>query len=309
MNAKPRGIEPTKTYAAEPQEGKNLRSGSIVNLLPLEFSGLRINDMGLAGFVTDGNIGVAGVKVRIGHIYVDHEKIAITDFRGGFNLPASRSKVFKLDAEREGFLTVHKEIEIDYKTGDVRILEIPEENLSITDDMCVVEALIHPDDAAVYLDGNFLDSGRVVTKDGIAIKNASGTHRVGVIHPAYNSKEAYFTSDICGKRLDVILAMREKTIYFFGNSAKITDVAKETLDKVALNMKLVPELSLVILADLGSASTVQQMHRQRSEAAKEYLINKYEIDPGRIKVESGRIGDLQSYRPDLIRLWCLTESP
>jgi outer membrane protein OmpA-like peptidoglycan-associated protein len=74
-------------------------------------------------------------------------------------------------------------------------------------------------------------------------------------------------------------------IYFDAGSARLTNIAKAILDGVALRMKNDLNSTAVISGysdNLGSEEANLDISRRRAEAAREYLVTRHGIDPGRI---------------------------
>jgi outer membrane protein OmpA-like peptidoglycan-associated protein len=74
-------------------------------------------------------------------------------------------------------------------------------------------------------------------------------------------------------------------IYFDAGSARLTNIAKAILDGVALRMKNDLNSTAVVTGysdNLGSEESNLDISRRRAAAAKEYLVTRHGIDPGRI---------------------------
>jgi outer membrane protein OmpA-like peptidoglycan-associated protein len=74
-------------------------------------------------------------------------------------------------------------------------------------------------------------------------------------------------------------------IYFDAGSARLTNIAKAILDGVALRMKNDLNSTAVVTGysdNLGSESSNMEISQRRAAAAKEYLVTRHGIDPGRI---------------------------
>ena len=78
-------------------------------------------------------------------------------------------------------------------------------------------------------------------------------------------------------------------IFFDGKSARLTNIAKAVLDGVALRMKNDLNSTAVITGftdNTGSEKSNEELGMKRAQAAKEYLITRHGIDPGRISTVS-----------------------
>ena len=74
-------------------------------------------------------------------------------------------------------------------------------------------------------------------------------------------------------------------IYFDAGSARLTNIAKAILDGVALRMKNDLNSTAVVTGysdNLGSEASNLDISQRRAAAAKEYLVTRHGIDPGRI---------------------------
>ncbi|MEP6471145.1 MAG: OmpA family protein [Acidobacteriota bacterium] len=74
-------------------------------------------------------------------------------------------------------------------------------------------------------------------------------------------------------------------IYFDAGSARLTNIAKAILDGVALRMKNDLNSTAVVTGysdNAGSEASTLDISRRRAAAAKEYLVTRHGIDPGRI---------------------------
>jgi outer membrane protein OmpA-like peptidoglycan-associated protein len=74
-------------------------------------------------------------------------------------------------------------------------------------------------------------------------------------------------------------------IYFDAGSARLTNIAKAILDGVALRMKNDLNSTAVVTGysdDTGSEESNLDISRRRAAAAREYLVTRHGIDPGRI---------------------------
>ena len=74
-------------------------------------------------------------------------------------------------------------------------------------------------------------------------------------------------------------------IFFDGKSARLTNIAKAVLDGVALRMKNDLNATAVVVGYTDNTGTEQanmDLGMKRAEAAKEYLVTRHGIDPGRI---------------------------
>jgi outer membrane protein OmpA-like peptidoglycan-associated protein len=78
-------------------------------------------------------------------------------------------------------------------------------------------------------------------------------------------------------------------IFFDGKSARLTNIAKAVLDGVALRMKNDLNATAVIAGytdNSGTEKANQELGQKRADAAKEYLVTRHGIDPGRISTQS-----------------------
>ena len=74
-------------------------------------------------------------------------------------------------------------------------------------------------------------------------------------------------------------------IYFDAGSARLTNIAKAILDGVALRMKNDLNSTAVVTGysdNVGSEASNMEISERRAAAAKEYLVTRHGIDPGRI---------------------------
>jgi outer membrane protein OmpA-like peptidoglycan-associated protein len=78
-------------------------------------------------------------------------------------------------------------------------------------------------------------------------------------------------------------------IYFDGTAARLTNIAKAVLDGVALRMKNDLNATAVITGytdNSGSEQANMELGNRRAQAAKDYLVTRHGIDPGRISTTS-----------------------
>jgi outer membrane protein OmpA-like peptidoglycan-associated protein len=78
-------------------------------------------------------------------------------------------------------------------------------------------------------------------------------------------------------------------IYFDGRSPRLTNIAKAVLDGVALRMKNDLNATAVITGytdNTGSEQSNLELGAKRADAAKQYLVTRHGIDPGRISTAS-----------------------
>lgn len=78
-------------------------------------------------------------------------------------------------------------------------------------------------------------------------------------------------------------------IFFDGRSARLTNIAKAVLDGVALRMRNDLNATAVITGytdNTGNEKANLELGQKRAEAAKEYLVTRHGIDPGRISTQS-----------------------
>lgn len=82
--------------------------------------------------------------------------------------------------------------------------------------------------------------------------------------------------------------LRTDEIHFEPGSARLTNIAKATLDDVALRMKQEPTSTALVIGytdDLESRGPNRDLDRRRAEPARDYLVSRHGIDPARITVE------------------------
>jgi OOP family OmpA-OmpF porin len=78
-------------------------------------------------------------------------------------------------------------------------------------------------------------------------------------------------------------------IFFEGKAARLTNIAKAILDGVALRMKNDLNATAVITGftdNTGTEKANVELGQKRADAAKEYLVTRHGIDPGRITAQS-----------------------
>ena len=78
-------------------------------------------------------------------------------------------------------------------------------------------------------------------------------------------------------------------ILFDGKGARLTNIAKAVLDGVALRMKNDLNATAVITGytdNTGSEQANLELGNKRAQAAKDYLVTRHGIDPGRISTSS-----------------------
>jgi OOP family OmpA-OmpF porin len=78
-------------------------------------------------------------------------------------------------------------------------------------------------------------------------------------------------------------------IFFDGKSARLTNIAKAVLDGVALRMKNDLNATAVVTGftdNTGTEKANEELGAKRAQAAKEYLVTRHGIDPGRISTVS-----------------------
>ena len=78
-------------------------------------------------------------------------------------------------------------------------------------------------------------------------------------------------------------------IFFDGKSARLTNIAKAVLDGVALRMKNDLNATAVVAGytdNTGTEKSNEELGMKRAQAAKEYLVTRHGIDPGRITAVS-----------------------
>ncbi len=83
-------------------------------------------------------------------------------------------------------------------------------------------------------------------------------------------------------------------ILFDGKSARLTNIAKAVLDGVALRMKNDLNATAVVTGYTDNSGTEKanlELGAKRAQAAKEYLVTRHGIDPGRITTESKGASD------------------
>ena len=78
-------------------------------------------------------------------------------------------------------------------------------------------------------------------------------------------------------------------IFFDGKAARLTNIAKAVLDGVALRMKNDLNATAVVTGftdNTGNEKANLELGQKRADAAKEYLVTRHGIDPGRISTQS-----------------------
>jgi len=78
-------------------------------------------------------------------------------------------------------------------------------------------------------------------------------------------------------------------IFFDGKSARLTNIAKAVLDGVALRMKNDLNATAVVTGftdNTGTDKANEELGMKRAQAAKEYLVTRHGIDPGRVSTVS-----------------------
>jgi OOP family OmpA-OmpF porin len=83
-------------------------------------------------------------------------------------------------------------------------------------------------------------------------------------------------------------------IFFDGKSSRLTNIAKAVLDGVALRMKNDLNATAVVTGytdNTGSEQANLELGAKRAQAAKDYLVTRHGIDPGRIATESKGAAD------------------
>jgi outer membrane protein OmpA-like peptidoglycan-associated protein len=78
-------------------------------------------------------------------------------------------------------------------------------------------------------------------------------------------------------------------IFYEGKAARLTNIAKAILDGVALRMKNDLNATAVITGftdNSGNEKANVELGQKRADAAKEYLVTRHGIDPGRISTQS-----------------------
>src|SRR5215470_10233790 len=83
--------------------------------------------------------------------------------------------------------------------------------------------------------------------------------------------------------------MTRDEIFFDAKSARLTNIAKAVLDGVALRMKNDLNATAVITGytdNSGSEQANMDLGNRRAMAAKDYLVTRHGIDPGRISTTS-----------------------
>ncbi len=68
---------------------------------------------------------------------------------------------------------------------------------------------VSPDDASVYLDGNFLGTARELEQLSAGLVVAPGSHRVEVVRPGYQGEEVHFEG-IPGQEVPVEVELEEQ---------------------------------------------------------------------------------------------------
>jgi outer membrane protein OmpA-like peptidoglycan-associated protein len=83
-------------------------------------------------------------------------------------------------------------------------------------------------------------------------------------------------------------------IFFEGKAARLTNIAKAILDGVALRMKNDLNATAVVTGftdNSGNEKANTELGQKRADAAKEYLVTRHGIDPGRISTQSKGSGE------------------
>lgn len=83
-------------------------------------------------------------------------------------------------------------------------------------------------------------------------------------------------------------------IFFEGKAARLTNIAKAVLDGVALRMKNDLNATAIVTGftdNTGSETANLELGQKRAESAKEYLVTRHGIDPGRITAQSRGASD------------------
>ena len=83
-------------------------------------------------------------------------------------------------------------------------------------------------------------------------------------------------------------------ILFEGKAARLTNIAKAVLDGVALRMKNDLNATAIVTGytdNTGSETANLELGQKRAEAAREYLVTRHGIDPGRITAQSRGASD------------------
>jgi len=84
------------------------------------------------------------------------------------------------------------------------------------------------------------------------------------------------------------------TLLFNPGSARLSNIAKAKLDEIALQIKHDPGLNTQVTGytdPSGSPDDEQRISERRAEAAKNYLVTRHGIDPGRIATEGKGAAD------------------
>jgi hypothetical protein len=76
-------------------------------------------------------------------------------------------------------------------------------------DVARVHVRVTPDDASVYLDGNFVGTARELEQLSAGLVVAPGSHRLEVVRPGYESEDVSFDSD-AGEALDLRVDLEEE---------------------------------------------------------------------------------------------------
>ncbi|MFN7942494.1 MAG: OmpA family protein [Thermoanaerobaculia bacterium] len=79
-----------------------------------------------------------------------------------------------------------------------------------------------------------------------------------------------------------------ETVNFTPGSARLSNIAKAKLDEVALRLKQDPSASALILGyadSQGNAAGNQRLSERRAQAARDYLVQRHQIDAARIQAE------------------------
>jgi OOP family OmpA-OmpF porin len=88
--------------------------------------------------------------------------------------------------------------------------------------------------------------------------------------------------------------LRTDAVAFEKSSARVTNVGKALLDDVALRLRQEPAATAIVTGyaapgeKMGSGN---DLDRRRAEAVRDYLVSRHKIDPTRITVEAGGVGE------------------
>jgi hypothetical protein len=173
----------------------------------LTFQDLRLNKKALLGVIVSNEYRLAGVEVTLtGKNGTTTAKSAAPGgwFLLGFNgygnylLSAKYSDSVRLEEE------IHLGIEGIRLSSD-RTTKYDQQQLA-RPLSCVVAARIEPADASVYLDGEFIGTGRELLKTGLRLKSSG--QWLAVVRPEFQSSQVELNEDECEYGVSIALSKR-----------------------------------------------------------------------------------------------------